>query len=133
MFIIFDIQIGGIRFLYDNLVETLNCYKISSGFGCILAHSMGLGKTLQVVSFIDIFLRYTTDKKVLCIVPINTIQNWLAEFNMWLPPKPGLITDSNGTFVETSDSSTVRYRDFEVYLLGDNQKTTVARAKVIGM
>ena len=94
---------------------------------------MGLGKTLQVVSFIDIFLRYTTATKVLCIVPINTIQNWLAEFNMWLPPKPGLITDSNGTFVETSDSSTVRYRDFEVYLLGDNQKTTVARGKVIGM
>lgn len=93
---------------------------------------MGLGKTLQVASFTDIFLRYTTAKKVLCIVPINTIQNWQAEFNMWLPPKPGLITDSNGTVVETSDSSTVRYRDFEVYLLGDNHKTTMARAKVIG-
>ena len=94
---------------------------------------MGLGKTLQVISFIDIFLRYTSAKKVLCIVPINTIQNWQAEFNMWLPPKPGLISDSNGTLVEASDSSKVRYRDFEVYLLGDNQRTTVARAKVIGM
>ena len=93
---------------------------------------MGLGKTLQVASFVDIFLRYTTAKKVLCIVPINTIQNWLAEFNMWLPSKPDLITDSNGIVVEASDSSTVRYRDFQVYLLSDNHKTTMARAKVIG-
>lgn len=125
-------QIGGIRFLYDNLVETLTRYKHSTGFGCILAHSMGLGKTLQVASFVDIFLRFTGAKKVLCIVPINTIQNWLAEFNMWLPPKPELITNSNGTLVEASDSSKVRYRNFEVYLLGDNHRTTVARAKVIG-
>ena len=94
---------------------------------------MGLGKTLQVASFIDIFLRYTSATKVLCIVPINTIQNWQAEFNMWLPPKPGLIADSNGTLVEASDSSRLRYRDFAVYLLGDSQRTTMARAKVIGM
>ena len=128
----FVLQVGGIRFLYDNLVETLSRHKQTSGFGCILAHAMGLGKTLQVSSFIDIYLRHTSAKKVLCIVPINTIQNWLAEFNMWLPPKPGLITDSNGTLVEASDSDKVRYRNFEVYLLGDSQKTTMARAKVIG-
>ena len=23
----------------------------------------------------------------MCIVPINTIQNWIAEFNYWLPQK----------------------------------------------
>ncbi|WAR25686.1 ARIP4-like protein [Mya arenaria] len=42
-------QIGGVRFLYDNLVECINRFKTSSGFGCILAHSMGLGKTIQMV------------------------------------------------------------------------------------
>ncbi|XP_043804233.1 uncharacterized protein LOC122721070 isoform X1 [Apis laboriosa] len=78
-------QIGGIRFLYDNIVESIERFKTSSGFGCILAHSMGLGKTLQVASFCDIFFRCTTSKTVLCIMPINTLQNWLTEFNMWLP------------------------------------------------
>lgn len=52
-------QIGGIRFLYDNIIVNLTSVKNnSSGFGCILAHSMGLGKTFQVPlkSFLFIIL-----------------------------------------------------------------------------
>ena len=71
--------------MFDNVIESVNHYMSSHGFGCILADAMGLGKTLQVISFIDIFMRYTVAKKVLCIVPVNTLQNWLAEFDRWLP------------------------------------------------
>ena len=78
-------QIGGVRFLYDNVVESLERFNHSPGFGCILAHNMGLGKTMQVISFIDIFLSHTNASSVLCIVPINTLQNWMSEFNHWLP------------------------------------------------
>uniref|UniRef100_A0A4W5MII0 RAD54 like 2 n=1 Tax=Hucho hucho TaxID=62062 RepID=A0A4W5MII0_9TELE len=116
-------QVGGIRFLYDNLVESLERYKGSSGFGCILAHSMGLGKTLQVISFIDILLRHTGAHTVLAIVPVNTLQNWLAEFNLWLPTKEALPPDS--------DPAIVTGRTFRVHILNDEHKTTVARAKVV--
>ena len=44
---------------------------------------------MQIVSFIDLLLTHTVARSVLCIVPINTIQNWLAEFNYWLPAQVG--------------------------------------------
>lgn len=65
------IQVEGIRFLYNNLVESQKHFKSTPGFGCILAHSMGLGKTLQVISFIDIVLRHTGAHTVLAIVPVS--------------------------------------------------------------
>ncbi|XP_029946705.1 helicase ARIP4 isoform X2 [Salarias fasciatus] len=116
-------QIGGIRFLYDNLIESLERYKSSSGFGCILAHSMGLGKTLQVISFIDILLINTEAHTVLAIVPVNTLQNWLSEFNLWLPPQEALPPDTDPTLVTG--------RTFKVHILNDEHKTTLARAKVV--
>ncbi|KAM7402161.1 hypothetical protein PAMP_017426 [Pampus punctatissimus] len=116
-------QVGGIRFLYDNLIESLERYKTSSGFGCILAHSMGLGKTLQVISFIDILLRNTEAHTVLAIVPVNTLQNWLTEFNLWLPPQEALPPDTDPAFVTG--------RIFKVHILNDEHKTTLARAKVV--
>ncbi|XP_013861632.1 helicase ARIP4 [Austrofundulus limnaeus] len=116
-------QVGGIRFLYDNLIESLERYKTSSGFGCILAHSMGLGKTLQVISFIDILLKNTEARTVLAIVPVNTLQNWLSEFNLWLPPQDSLPPDTDPTLVTG--------RTFKVHILNDEHKTTVARAKVV--
>ncbi|XP_072506540.1 helicase ARIP4 isoform X1 [Notamacropus eugenii] len=116
-------QIGGIRFLYDNLVESLERFKTSSGFGCILAHSMGLGKTLQVISFLDVLFRHTEAKTVLAIVPVNTLQNWLAEFNMWLPAPEALPADYKPEEVQP--------RYFKVHILNDEHKTTAARAKVV--
>ncbi|KAG4068185.1 hypothetical protein HA402_008826 [Bradysia odoriphaga] len=96
-------QIGGIRFMYDNIIGSLQKFDTVTGTGCILAHAMGLGKTLQVVTFCDLFLKYTSAKKVLCVVPINTIHNWMNEFNTWLPVV-------NGT------------REFELYALSDPRR-----------
>jgi hypothetical protein len=57
----FVVQIGGIRFLYDNIIESTSRYRTSPGFGCILAHSMGLGKTMQVSfnNFFRFFIFFT--------------------------------------------------------------------------
>ncbi|XP_044066730.1 helicase ARIP4-like isoform X4 [Siniperca chuatsi] len=123
-------QIGGIRFLYDNLVESVERFGSSNGFGCILAHSMGLGKTLQVISFIEVLFRQTQAHTVLTIVPVNTLQNWLSEFNMWVPPLEALPPDTNPGLVMP--------RTFKVHILNDEHKyicghvwNTTTRAKVV--
>ena len=110
-------QIGGIRFLYDNIIESEERFRGSQGFGCILAHSMGLGKTFQGVAFIDIFLACTGGRKVLCIVPINTIQNWLSEFNYWLP------AEGEKTPLAGGLSCPIKCRRFPIHLLNDSLKS----------
>lgn len=117
-------QIGGIRFIYDNIVESLTRVKDkSNGFGCILAHAMGLGKTFQVISFVEVFLRCTGASRVLCIVPINTIQNWQSEFNNWLP-EDGQQKLDNDTIINYR-------RPFRVYLINDCAKTLKQRTDII--
>ncbi|XP_028265315.1 helicase ARIP4-like isoform X2 [Parambassis ranga] len=116
-------QIGGIRFLYNNLVESVERFSSSSGFGCILAHSMGLGKTLQVISFIDVLFRHTQAHTVLAIVPVNTLQNWLSEFNTWVPPAEALPPDADPVLVTP--------RPFKVHILSDEHKNTTTRARVV--
>lgn len=38
-----------------------------------------------MVAFTELFLRVTDFQHVLCIVPVNTIQNWMSEYDQWLP------------------------------------------------
>ena len=110
-------------------MESLSRYQVSPGFGCILAHSMGLGKTLQVICFIDAFLQFTKATKVLCIVPMNTIQNWYSEFNMWLPASA---SDGQAEEKSAEDAQEKQGRTFQVLLLSESVKTTVARSTLIG-
>ena len=35
---------------------------------------MGLGKTLQVIAFIDVFLQHTAATTVLCVVPVSSFK-----------------------------------------------------------
>ena len=118
-------QIGGVRFMYDNIVENQSKFETSSGFGCILAHSMGLGKTFQIISFVDVFLTHTSATHVLCIVPINVLQNWISEYEMWLPTQPKIdqALQNNGC--------NVPYRTYKTFALTSELKTFTARVKEI--
>jgi len=46
------------------------------GMGCVLAHAMGLGKTLQIVTLVQGYCQHEVGTHVLIIVPVNTIRNW---------------------------------------------------------
>ena len=51
----------------------------------------------------------TEAQKVLIVGPVNTIQNWVTEFNLWLPSHP---------------------RSFSLHVLNDNTKDLKSRSQV---
>lgn len=52
--------------------------------------------------------RNTPAKKVLCVVPVNTIQNWVGEFNRWVPSKSSPPLPSSTTDGATSQELNVQ-------------------------
>lgn len=80
-------QATGIKFMWDACFESLKTAEESEGSGCILAHCMGLGKTLQVVTLVHTLLsnaELTKVDRVLVICPVSTVLNWVNEFQIWL-------------------------------------------------
>ncbi|KAI3470412.1 hypothetical protein Pfo_027075 [Paulownia fortunei] len=81
-------QIAGIRFMWENIIQSVR--KVRSGdkgLGCILAHTMGLGKTFQVIAFLYTAMR-SVDlglKTALVVMPVNVLHNWRHEFMKWRP------------------------------------------------
>ena len=85
-------QFKGIKFMWDATYESIEQLKKGErGGGCILAHCMGLGKTLQVIVFVHTLLTQKMLRKhvtrVMVCCPVNTIYNWISEFNNWLKGK----------------------------------------------
>ncbi|KAG0359282.1 hypothetical protein BG005_001048 [Podila minutissima] len=100
-------QIDGIVFMWKNVVMFDN--------GCILAHSMGLGKTFQVISFIYILLseiqagnkdipKKLRAGRVMLLVPPIVLDNWGDEFNKWIPESEQHVV--NVTRLPSNDRST---------------------------
>ncbi|KAJ8939699.1 hypothetical protein NQ314_011041 [Rhamnusium bicolor] len=81
-------QASGVQFMWDACFESLERTKSTKGSGCILAHCMGLGKTLQVIALSHTLLingEQTGVTKIMVVCPLNTVLNWKAEFKKWLP------------------------------------------------
>ncbi|GFP90113.1 protein chromatin remodeling 20 [Phtheirospermum japonicum] len=83
-----QVQIAGIRFMWENIIQSVR--KVRSGdkgLGCILAHTMGLGKTFQVIAFLYTVMR-SVDlglKTALVVTPVSVLHNWRTEFTKWRP------------------------------------------------
>lgn len=81
-------QFDGVRFMYDSCYGGVDALKKSSGSGCILAHCMGLGKTLQLIALLHTVISYKELKttKILVLCPKSTVMNWADEILRWLGP-----------------------------------------------
>ena len=80
-------QVNGVKFMWDACFESLE--QIKSGKipgGAILAHCMGLGKTLQTISLTQTVLQNpgVDVERVMVICPVNTVKNWQDEYDKWL-------------------------------------------------
>eukprot|EP00092_Neocalanus_flemingeri_P001700 GFUD01001814.1.p1 GENE.GFUD01001814.1~~GFUD01001814.1.p1 ORF type:complete len:1623 (+),score=612.15 GFUD01001814.1:145-4869(+) len=80
-------QVKGVKFMWDACFESIA--QIKSGKlpgGAILAHCMGLGKTLQTITLTHTVLdnRKVPVSRVMVICPVNTVKNWQDEYDKWL-------------------------------------------------
>ena len=78
-------QVDGVKFMYDTCFGSISDKEVTAS-GCILAHCMGLGKTLQLITLIHTLISYPQlkTKRILVICPKSTIMNWKDEFVQWL-------------------------------------------------
>ncbi|KAH8815625.1 hypothetical protein F5884DRAFT_747161 [Xylogone sp. PMI_703] len=88
-------QIEGVRFMWNQIVANDMTMQ-----GCLLAHSMGLGKTMQVITLLVAIAEAASSKdqsvssqipeslqqsKTLIICPPSLINNWMDELLIWAP------------------------------------------------
>lgn len=81
-------QIDGIKHMYDccyGSVENVT-RNPKGGSGCILAHCMGLGKTLQLIALLHTVINYPelATNRILILCPKSTLSNWKNEINKWI-------------------------------------------------
>lgn len=75
--------------MWDACFESIEVLEEGQkGGGCILAHCMGLGKTLQVLALLHTVLTHPRVgmSRVLVCCPLSTVLNWVDEIHKWLGP-----------------------------------------------
>ncbi|GME38095.1 SNF2-related protein [Neofusicoccum parvum] len=103
-------QVEGVKFMWRELVEAGH----TDPQGCLLAHTMGLGKTMQTITLLvtiaeaagspDEHVRSQIPQElrrmqVLILCPASLVNNWLDELHEWIPEstskKIGVIREIN--------------------------------------
>jgi SNF2 family DNA or RNA helicase len=113
-----DHQIDGVRFLWNQIVLDPEFRQ-----GCLLAHTMGLGKTMQVITLLVAIAEAVIspdpstqeqipeclrESKTLILCPAGLVDNWMDEILIWAPA--GLLGDLrkiDSTMLEYSERFSV--------------------------
>ncbi|EOO02813.1 putative snf2 family atp-dependent chromatin-remodeling factor snf21 protein [Phaeoacremonium minimum UCRPA7] len=92
-----DHQIEGVRFMWDRLIAGSSAKQ-----GCLLAHTMGLGKTMQIITLLVAIAEAAAspdpsinsqipeelkESKTLVLCPAGLVDNWMDELLTWTPDK----------------------------------------------
>lgn len=90
-------QIEGIRFMWSQIVSKVADEELQ---GCLLAHTMGLGKTMQAITLLVAITEaansddptiscqipeHLRTSKTLVLCPPGLLDNWMDELLMWVP------------------------------------------------
>ena len=117
-------QRDGLKFMFECVMGLrASAHTNKAHTGCLLAHEMGLGKTLQVIALVWTLLKQSpfkrgcpTCRRVVICVPASLVGNWAAEFKKWLGPEridPKVVEggdkDAQKSFEEFALSSQRRY------------------------
>ncbi|KAF2755895.1 hypothetical protein EJ05DRAFT_502368 [Pseudovirgaria hyperparasitica] len=85
-------QVEGLRFLWREIVEA------KEQEGCLLAHTMGLGKSRQIIEFLQVLQEsanssntniaqlvppHLSEVRALLLCPASVVENWFHEHNKW--------------------------------------------------
>jgi transcriptional regulator ATRX len=87
------ICLAAVEFLWDSCVESIDQRKKGhEGSGCILAHCMGMGKTLSAIAFVHTLMKSKECNfhTFLVVCPLNTVLNWHTEWTKWLDKRDRL-------------------------------------------
>ncbi|KAL7626630.1 hypothetical protein AAE478_003403 [Parahypoxylon ruwenzoriense] len=110
-----DHQVRGVRFMWDQIVGS------TTGQGCLLAHTMGLGKTMQIVTLLVAIAQAAgsddptissqipdkmKESRTLVLCPPTLVNNWIDELLFWSPEKHEL-----GEFFKMDQSIPADQRD----------------------
>ena len=92
---IMDHQVDGVRFLWNQVILDAKTRQ-----GCLLAHTMGLGKTMQVITLLTAIAETAQSEdeamsaqippdlrksQTLILCPAPLVDNWMDELLMWAP------------------------------------------------
>lgn len=113
-------QLEGIRFMWKHI-------NGKTPGGCILAHSMGLGKSLQVCTTIYAFCKRQMERaralkkakdvpdaeqtaRVMLVVPSSLLENWQNEFKKWINHGPSVKPELMVSVLSPSTAATYQAR-----------------------
>ncbi|KAI0834801.1 P-loop containing nucleoside triphosphate hydrolase protein [Hypoxylon sp. FL0890] len=116
-------QVAGVRFMWDQIVSSVTMQ------GCLLAHTMGLGKTMQIITLLLAISEaagssdprissqipaHLKESKTLILCPPSVIDNWMDELLFWAPEGHRL-----GDFFKIDQSSSRHKREEDILTWDD--------------